>query len=114
MPEKDPSNWALGTWLIGLAMACSGGLVNWYSKVKSGHAKPFNIVELIGEIFTSGFVGMGVFMALDAWNQPLGLCAAAAGVTGHMATRFLFAVEQVVESHIDKMKVKDFKDDNAS
>lgn len=106
MPFRDPRNWELGTWLMGLVMACSGGIVNWYSKVKAGYTKPFNIVELLGEIFTSGFVGMGVFMAMDAWDWPLGLCAAAAGVAGHMATRFLFAIETVIESHIKKLEDK--------
>lgn len=104
MIDKDPSQWGLVTWLLGLAMACSGGLVNWRSKVSAGYSKPFNIVELIGEIFTSGFVGMGVYMAMVSWEQPLGLCAAAAGVAGHMATRFLFTVEQVIESRIEKLK----------
>lgn len=107
---KDPSNWPVGTWLLGIIMACSGGVVNWYSKVKAGQARPFNFVELIGEVFTSGFTGMGVFMALDAWGYPLGLCAAAAGVAGHMATRFLFAIEQVIESHIDRLKVDKVKE----
>lgn len=104
MPEKDPLSWTAATWLIGLIMACSGGLLNWYAKVKSGVTRPFNIIELVGEVFTSGFVGMGIFMALDAVSQPLGLCAAAAGVTGHMATRFLYIIEQVIEAHLEKLK----------
>jgi hypothetical protein len=104
MPERDPLTWEAATWIMGLIMACSGGLVNWYAKVKAGTTRPFNFVELLGEVFTSGFVGMGVFMALDALGWQLGLCAAAAGVTGHMATRFLFIIEQVVESHIARLK----------
>ena len=102
MPEKDPTTWGLATWLLALGMAFGGGIVNWYAKVKRGHTRAFNIIELIGEIFTSGFVGLAVFMALDAWGQPIGLCAAAAGVTGHMATRFLFAVERVIEARLEK------------
>lgn len=102
MPEKDPTTWGYSTWLLALGMAFGGGIVNWYAKVKRGHTRAFNVVELLGEIFTSGFVGLGVFMALDAWGQPIGLCAAAAGVTGHMATRFLFAVERAIESRLEK------------
>lgn len=103
MPEKDPTTWGLATWLLALGMAFGGGIVNWYAKVKRGHTRAFNIIELIGEIFTSGFVGLAVFMALDAWSQPMGLCAAAAGVTGHMATRFLFAVERAIEARLEKL-----------
>lgn len=105
MPEKDPLTWTLGTWALALAMAMGGGLVNWYAKLRSGHVRVFSFVELIGEIFTSGFVGLGVFMLLNSWNQPAGLCAAAAGVSGHMATRLLFAVERAVERQLNAFGV---------
>lgn len=103
MPVKDPTNWGIATWLLALGMAFGGGIVNWYAKIKRGHTRAFNVVELLGEIFTSGFVGLAVFMALEAWDQPIGLCAAAAGVTGHMATRFLFAVERAIEARLEKL-----------
>ena len=76
-------------------------MVNWYAKVKRGHTRAFNIVELVGEIFTSGFVGLAVFMGLAAIDHPVGICAAAAGVGGHMATRLLFAVERAIEAKLD-------------
>ena len=100
MPEKDPTNWALSTWILALSMAMGGGVINWYAKLRSGHVRVFNFIELIGEIFTSGFVGLGMFMLLDSWDQPAGMCAAAAGVSGHMATRLLFAVERAVERQL--------------
>ena len=98
MPEKDPTNWGLSIWLLAVGMSCAGGLVNWYARVKQGHTRAFNIIELIGEIFTSAFVGLGVFMTAQAMDQPIGLCAALAGVGGHMATRLLFAVEKWIEA----------------
>lgn len=101
MPEKDPQNWALTTWMLALGMAFAGGLANWYSRVKKGKTRAFNIVELIGEVFTSGFVGLGVFMVLASYDHPMGVCAAAAGVGGHMATRLLFAVEKAIEFRIE-------------
>lgn len=101
MPEKDPTTWTAATWLLALGMAFGGGLVNWYAKIKRGHTRAFNIVELVGEIFTSGFVGLAVFMGLAALDQPVGICAAAAGVGGHMATRLLFAIERAIEAKLD-------------
>lgn len=101
MPEKDPTTWTAATWLLALGMAFGGGAVNWYAKVKRGHTRAFNIVELIGEIFTSGFVGLTVFMGLAAMDQPMGVCAAAAGVGGHMATRLLFAIERTLEAKLE-------------
>ena len=105
MPDKDPANWAAATWVLALSMAVGGGVINWYARIKSGPVRASNFIELIGEIFTSGFVGLGVFMLLDSWNQPAGLCAAAAGVSGHMATRLLFAVERAIERQLDSFTV---------
>lgn len=106
MPEKDPTNWEAGVWMLSIGMSLAGGFINWYGRIKSGHIIRFNILELIGELFTSGAVGVGVFMILDAWTQPLGVCAAAAGVSGHMSTRLLFVVGQVVESRINTFVAK--------
>ena len=88
-------------------MAVAGGFVNWYAKVKKGHARAYNFVELIGEICASGLVGVGVFMTLAAYDQPLGVCAAAAGIGGHMGTRLLFLVEQVLERRFSSDGDKD-------
>ena len=106
MPEKDPTTWTAATWVLALGMAFGGGVVNWYAKVKRGHTRAFNIIELIGEIFTSGFVGLGVFMLLAALDQPVGICAAASGVGGHMATRLLYAIERAVEARLDNLAKK--------
>lgn len=84
MPEKDPQNWSLATWALAISMAAGGGVVNWYARVKAGLSRPSSLVELAGEIFTSGFVGIGTFMLLASFDQPTGFCAASAGVSGHM------------------------------
>ena len=106
MPYKDPTNWPWGVWLLAAGMSLAGGFINWYGRIKSGHIITFNILELIGELFTSGSVGVGVFMVLEALDQPIGICAAAAGIAGHMSTRLLFAVGQVVESRINTFITK--------
>lgn len=106
MPEKDPTTWTMATWLLALGMAFGGGAVNWYARVKRGHTRAFNMIELMGEVFTSGFVGLGVFMLLEGMGQNLGICAAGAGVGGHMATRLLFAIERAIETRIDSIAKK--------
>ena len=98
--EKDPTTWALGTWSLALGMSFAGGLVNWFGKVKHGKSRVFNIVELIGEVFTSGFVGIGVFMLAQSLDQSVGASAALAGVTAHMATRLLFLIENGIEKKL--------------
>lgn len=98
MMEKDPTLWGVSSWIFALSMPIAGGLVNWYSKVKKGKTRVFNFVELIGEIFTSAFVGLGTVMLLSSYDQPPGVCAAFAGISGHFATRILFLVEQYIEA----------------
>lgn len=107
MPIKDPTTWSLATWALAMGMAFAGGFVNWYSRVKRGHARAFNLVELVGEICTSGLVGVGAFMILSSYDQPLGVCAAAAGIGGHMGTRLLFLVEQIFERRLKSAGEKD-------
>jgi len=103
MPDKDPANWSSATWALAILMPLGGGFINWYARVKTGHTRAFNILELLGEVFTSGFVGLWVFMLLASYDQPAGLCAAASGVSGHMATRLLFLIERAAEQKFGKM-----------
>jgi hypothetical protein len=93
MPEKDPTTWTIATWMLAVGMAFGGGLVSFYQRYKQRHRKAFTALELAGEIATSAFVGLGVFMLLSAVEQSAGICAAGAGVGGHMGTRLLFFTE---------------------
>lgn len=106
MLEKDPTTWNYATWTLAIGMSCAGGLINFYARIKQGHVRAFNIVELVGEIFISAFVGLGVFMTAQSLDQPTGLCAALAGLGGHMATRLLFLVERAIENRIRGIGVK--------
>lgn len=100
MLEKDPLNWTIGTWFIAILMASGGGVINWFAHAKKRDPIRFSIIELLGEIFTSGFVGIGVFMLAANYGQPTAMCAAAAGISGHMATRLLFLVENWIEKQV--------------
>lgn len=46
---------------------------------------------------------MSTFMLLASLNQSLGLCAAAAGIAGHMSARLLFVVERAAERKINSL-----------
>jgi hypothetical protein len=107
MTESDPTTWPIVTWMLALVMALSGGFINYLSRSRHVEQKNFNFFELFGELFTSGFVGVGIFMLSDSLSQPMGLSAALAGIGGHMATRFLFLIEGVIESKLLKMEDKD-------
>lgn len=96
MPEKDPTTWAIATWMLAAGMSLAGGLASFYQRYRRRHRKTFTLMELIGEVMTSAFVGVGTFMALSALDQPAGLCAAGAGIGGHMATRLMLFIEQEI------------------
>ena len=103
MPEKDPTNWTAATWILASGMAFGGGFINWYSKVRSGHTRVFNVAELFGEMLISGVVGLGSYMAGDGLGLPPSLCAVAAGIGGHMGTRLVFLAEELARKKFEEI-----------
>lgn len=101
----DPTLWSMNTWLLALVMSLMGGIINWlsHSPFKDKSSLSTLITSLIAEMATSGFVGIGAFMALLALDFDAGICAAAAGVSGHFAARMLFLIERKIEEKIDKL-----------
>lgn len=90
-------------WALAVGMSLMGGFVNWYGRVKAGHTRAFNMIELVGEVVVSGFVGLGAFMVAAGMGFDAGICAAAAGVAGHMGTRLLFLLERYTKKRFNAM-----------
>lgn len=74
--------------------------MNFIQKVKAGEARPFNIVEFIGEICTSGFAGVITFYLCEAGSFSPLMTAAMVGIAGHMGGRAIFQLERLVSSKI--------------
>jgi hypothetical protein len=90
---KDPSSysWLAYAWIVGIGAL--GGLVSYIRKVNAGFIHKWSIMEFIGEIVTSAFVGVLTFWICEwAKLSPL-LTAAFVGVAGHMGSRCLFMFE---------------------
>lgn len=100
MPEKDPSSYSLLTYAWVIVLSIWGGAVNFYQKVKAGDARPFNFVEFIGEICTSGFAGVITFYLCEAGNFSPLMTAAMVGIAGHMGGRAIFQLERLVATKI--------------
>ncbi|MCL2829440.1 MAG: phage holin family protein [Betaproteobacteria bacterium] len=100
MPGKDPREWTLGAWLLALLPSASAGIVNWLGHYVTGDKRHFSFLYFCIEVFTSGFVGVTMFMAFAAHDQPPAMCAAVAGVSGHMGTRLLLLLELALENKI--------------
>jgi len=96
MIEKDPSSfeWFTYAWVVFVAMW--GGVVAFLRKVNSGSVRPFNLTELLGEVFTSGFAGVITFWLCESAGVDKLLSAALVGISGHMGSRAIFLFEQYV------------------
>ena len=103
MPEKDPTTYSLITYAWVGTLSAWGGIVNWIKKRQSGESRPFNVMELVGEIMTSAFAGVLTFWLCEtAELQPL-LTAALVGISGHMGSRAIYHMEEWAESHFNKV-----------
>ena len=88
------------------ALSFIGGIANYANKVNQGLIKRFSIVELIGELFISGFAGFITFLLCDSAGFDSRLTAAMVGVSGHMGSRAIFLLERVVNNkfkHLQKI-----------
>ncbi len=110
MPEKDPTTWTLGTWMLVIGISMLGGLSSWYRRVRLGHTRVFNLVEFAGEAATSGLMGFVGFTLAISYFDSYAIAAATAGMCAHFSTRLLFQAEGLLErinvaigQRIDKM-----------
>lgn len=87
MIEKDPTNYSLLTYLWVFALSAWGGVVSFMQKLKNGKVRPFNFMELIGELFTSAFAGVITFWLAQSANIDGLITAALVGISGHMGSR---------------------------
>lgn len=95
---KDPSTYGIITYLWVTALASWGGLVSFLRKRREGQARPWNVMELMGELFTSAFVGIITFWLCEAADiHPL-VTPALVGICGHMGSRALFHFEKWAEA----------------
>ena len=100
MIDKDPFGYSVVTYVWVLLLAVWGGVVHFIQRLKRGETKAHNIVELIGEVVISAFVGIVTFYLCELSEFPQILTAALVAVSGHMGTRSLFFFERVLEKII--------------
>jgi len=104
MPEKDLNTYSLITylWVTGLSML--GGFVSFARKVQEGKARPFNFVELVGELVTSAFTGLVTFFLCQAAGFGELWTITFVGISGHMGTRAIFLLEKIFEQRFGGIK----------
>lgn len=96
-PPKTPDAYPLLTYLWVFGLSFAGGVVSFLRKRRTGEVRPFNVVEFIGELVTSGFVGVITFWLCEASGFPQLVTAAMVGISGHMGSRAIYVLEKWVE-----------------
>ena len=82
MIDKDPLGYSVVTYAWVLLLSVWGGVVNFIQRLKRGEAKAHNIVELIGELVISAFVGIVTFYLCDNnFTKPISCPCNAAFMT---------------------------------
>ena len=94
MPDKDPTTYSWITYAWVFALSAWGGTVNFIRKIRAGDVRPFNIMELVGELITSAFAGVITFWLCAAADMNSLITAALVGISGHMGSRAIFRFEK--------------------
>ena len=100
-PPKSPFNYEVFTYVWVFGLSAWGGAVSFIRKMREGKARPFNVMELIGELVTSAFAGMLTFWLCEAANINPYLTAAFIGISGHMGSRAIGMMEYYFSKKFD-------------
>ena len=100
--SRNPLSYSLREYGLILAIAMLGGFVRWYNAVRRGESAAYDLRTLVGELFTSAFIGILTFWACEAMNvQPL-ITAALAGMAGHAGVSGLLWAERVLKRFFER------------
>jgi len=84
-----------------------GGTASYISRLKRSGCH-FSIVELIGEWFISGFVGVITAYMCHSLGFDFYKTAALVGIAGHLGGRGMFMVEMYIKNkYINNIKTND-------
>ena len=100
--SRNPLSYSLREYGLILAIAMLGGFVRWYNAVRRGQSAAYDLRILVGELFTSAFLGILTFWACEAMGvQPL-ITAALAGMAGHAGVSGLLWAERVLKRFFER------------
>ena len=102
MPQNDPTNYGLITYMWILILSAWGGTAHNIRKIREGDLKRFSITEWIGDMVVAGFIGVITFYLCEyAHFEPV-LTAAVVGITSHQGTRGIILLERAILKRIVK------------
>lgn len=103
MPQNDPQNYSIFTYLWVIILATWGGVTHNIRKIRSGELQRFSIAELAGDISISGFIGIMTFWLCQYAKIDPMLSAVLIGISSHMGTRAILPFEKAFGKWIEKI-----------
>lgn len=89
---------AMLSWFFLILLSLWAGWASFVRKMRAGHARAWNITELIGELVISGFTGVVTAHLCDYIHAPMPLKYALVGIMAHMGSRALFKLESIANT----------------
>jgi hypothetical protein len=99
MPDNTPETYSVLQYAGVIGLSVWGGVVNYLRNRKS--REEFSIMELIGEVATSGFAGVITFYLCEYAGLDALFTAATVGVAGHMGGRTIILLERFITRKIN-------------
>jgi len=98
---KNPFEYSLLIYFWVIGIASMGGFVSYIQKLKKGVIERPSLMEFMGEIMISGFVGLLTFWICEAAGLDMIWTAPLIGISGHMGSRFIFVLEKLFQARIE-------------
>lgn len=92
---ENPLVFFKGTWHF-IVLAIWGGVANYTYRVRSGKVAHWSLFELAGDTVISGFSGTLAFALCMELHMSQWTTAATVGIAGHLGSRTVFLIEQVL------------------
>jgi hypothetical protein len=104
LSDKDPSNIPSITYAWVIMLSLLGGIASFMQKLKEGHTRVFNVIELIGECCVSALVGIITFFLCESADISRMKSAALVAISGHMGSKAMKLLEGVLSKSIPTSK----------
>ena len=101
-PGKGPEGIPLLSYVVVILLSAWGGYVHFVRRLRQSK-RAATVAEFVGELATSSFTGVVVFLLCEASGIDRLMSAALCGISGHMGSRLLFQFDLAVEKHFRKV-----------
>jgi Cu/Ag efflux protein CusF len=100
--SDNPNDWDVGLWLMLFIISLPGGISNWWSAARDKKITWRWFIDIMRDILCSSSVTVIAFMfSIDQFDN-MTLALAIAGSCGHLAPRFIFSGNALLDVATNK------------